>query len=525
VNQWTPNAGLGGNNAIEDAAALANSLHKLMRNNEKAYPPSCAKIAESLKAFQAHRYARAEATFKISYKVTRLEALRSKFAKLMAFYIIPNSGEFLANNFAAGMIGSEKLEFLPDPERSLTGSMAFNQNYGVGKEESLLRRVRFAFPLLILGFLCCNMLAGMQQPRGLAKVISGLDNRRMDFGPNQTANLGPNYHGDLSSLEQTFRPLGSLFTPPITDIDPTHHLQLISLLTALCPIYIISLLESHRRANTTSFARFPLLFGPLSLRYGISSIIPMHFFLHYIQSPLSKFAAFDQRLINVAAARTALPAFILACVLPMLWMYFAPPEELSRRWNINNADIWPLFPMWVSITHYILNTFCVKDTTKEDRIHNTSADLPYIRFAVRALAVVSAIIFNCVRWQQSSASLLQVLLTNADWTSMSISTTSLTAFETLDLLSGMNFLSLCKQTTQLPLILLAAFFWLGLLFKDLKEAEMMKTGWVRLIAFAVLGTLICGPGATAAIGWLWREEVLASRRAKGAAVRMDGGEH
>jgi hypothetical protein len=482
-----------------------------MRNNEKAYPPSCAKIAESLKAFQAHRYARAEATFKISYKVTRLEALRSKFAKLMAFYIIPNSGEFLANNFAAGMIGSEKLEFLPDPERSLTGSMAFNQNYGVGKEESLLRRVRFAFPLLILGFLCCNMLAGMQQPRGLAKVISGLDNRRMDFGPNQTANLGPNYHGDLSSLEQTFRPLGSLFTPPITDIDPTHHLQLISLLTALCPIYIISLLESHRRANTTSFARFPLLFGPLSLRYGISSIIPMHFFLHYIQSPLSKFAAFDQRLINVAAARTALPAFILACVLPMLWMYFAPPEELSRRWNINNADIWPLFPMWVSITHYILNTFCVKDTTKEDRIHNTSADLPYIRFAVRALAVVSAIIFNCVRWQQSqsSCSLLQIFST--------------TAFETSDLLSGMNFLSsLSTQTTQLCPVLLAAFIWLALLFKDLREAEMLRTVWVRLIACAIFGTLICGPGATVAMGWLCREEVLASRRARGAVVRREG---
>ena len=467
-----------------------------MGDNKKANPPSCAEIAKSLEAFQAHRYARAEATFKISFKVTRLEALASKFAKLMALYVIPHSGEFLANNFANGMIGAEKLDFLPDPERSLSGTMAFNQNYGIGKAESLLRRARRAVPLLILGYFCYSLLAGMQHTNGPARVISGLDNGGMTFGSNQTADQTPSYHDGVTWLEHTFRPLATVFAPSITDSDQAYHLQMLSFLAALCPLYLIWLLESHRRANTTSFARFPLIFALASLHYGIECTIPIYFFLHYIQSPLSHFAAFDQRLINVAAARTALPAFALACILLMLTTYIAP--HLSEFLDINT--LWQNFPISLSLTHYILKTFCVKDTTKEDRIHNTRADLPSIRFAIRTFAIVSTLAFNWIRWQLLPPS------------------TSLSRVFTNPLSLVLN-----NQPNQLSLVLvvLAAFFWLALLFRDLKEVEMICTSWVKLVSCAVLGSLICGPGSTVTMAWLWREEVLASKRAKGAVVRRD----
>lgn len=67
--------------------------------------------------------------------------------------------------------------------------------------------------------------------------------------------------------------------------------------------------------------------------------------------------------------------------------------------------------------------------------------------------------------------------------------------------------------------MLVCLLWLALLFKDLKEAEMLPMSWTKLIATVVSCACISGPGAVVAMGWLWREEIFASRRAKGAVVR------
>lgn len=478
-----------------------------MSRQEKESLPSHKEITESLEAFQAHRQARAEATFEISCKVTRFEAMKGLAEKLLSLYIFPNSGEFLATRLASSTIGSEKLEFLPDPKRSLMGTMAFNQNYGVGKEDDLLKRAKLALPLLLIGYFChISIQAIMRQPSVISPFISCLTNGKLDFGPGHQVNLAPSYYGGITWLEQKFSPLIVVFAPSLLNIDSAHRLQMISFLADLSPILLIWLLESHRRANAFTFMRFPIFFGIGAQLYGIGSIGPLYFFLHYIQSPLSKFTAFDQRLINVAAAYTALPALALAYRLPSLAMYFAP--DLSARLHVN--AMWQLFPVWLSISHYILSKFFVKDTTKYDRIYKPSTDLPYTRFAMTALASVSALIFNWVRWQ-SSFSLGYVFFSNVG----SISA-PFTILNSLNLVSGM---ALLLRTDQISCVL-ACFTWLALLFKDLKDAGILQTSWVRLISYAVLITYVCGPGTMIAMGWLWREQLLASKRAKGAVIRM-----
>jgi hypothetical protein len=57
-----------------------------------------------------------------------------------------------------------------------------------------------------------------------------------------------------------------------------------------------------------------------------------------------------------------------------------------------------------------------------------------------------------------------------------------------------------------------------LLFNDLKAAEMVSETWSRLVAYAAVGTFLAGPGAVVGGAWLWREEILASKRAAGAVV-------
>lgn len=393
-----------------------------MNQADKSGLPSSNTIALSLDAFQSHRQARAEATSEIACKMTRLETLKGPVEKFLALYLFPNSGELLANKLAAAAIGSEKLDFLPNPERSLTGSMAFNQRYGVGREGNLLKRAVFALPLLIIGYLCHT------------RVL-------VDFAP------------------------------PITE---TTQSQSLSLLTTMAPILLIGLFESHRRANALTTMRFPLLFGIAAQSLGVGSITPLYFFLHYIQSPVSGFAAFDQRLLNVAAASTALPALVLASGLPVLTLYFAPDLSVS--------GLWQLFPASLSLLHYLLRKFAVRDTTNHDRIYGPFTDLPHIRFAVRVLAATSALAFNLARWREFSQSTIFVHDGKYAFT-------------------------------------LACFFWLGLLFKDLKEAEIVSTAWSSLVSFFLLCTFVCGPGAAMALGWLWREEMLASKRAAGAVVR------
>ena len=63
-----------------------------------------------------------------------------------------------------------------------------------------------------------------------------------------------------------------------------------------------------------------------------------------------------------------------------------------------------------------------------------------------------------------------------------------------------------------------ALLWLGYLFSDLKHAGMVQQSWFRIVASAALTTVALGPGVAVGLGWLWREDVLANKRHKGAVI-------
>lgn len=58
--------------------------------------------------------------------------------------------------------------------------------------------------------------------------------------------------------------------------------------------------------------------------------------------------------------------------------------------------------------------------------------------------------------------------------------------------------------------------WLGYLFWDLRAAGMLREGWLRVMGMGVVSVFVVGPGATVGLGWLWREQILATRRHKDA---------
>lgn len=155
IHKMTPNMGAGGNSAIESAAALANALYDMLNMTPKAVKlhPSVdtAAIQQALSQYQRSRSVRASATVKVANLITRLHAVRGLVEHILAHYIMPHAGDLLVDLASDSWIGAIRLEYMPIPSRSLYGTMPFNPQQGMGKNESLMWRALAATPLLAIG--------------------------------------------------------------------------------------------------------------------------------------------------------------------------------------------------------------------------------------------------------------------------------------------------------------------------------------------------------------------------------------
>ncbi|KIX06404.1 uncharacterized protein Z518_04380 [Rhinocladiella mackenziei CBS 650.93] len=477
ISQWTPNTGLGGGHAIETAATTANVLQRLAYSKT---PPTQKEVEEALQKVPEKQKPRTKEVFTPSNRATRFEALKGNIEYFMVLNILPLLGDLFVNKVASITVGSDKIEFLPDPPTCFTGTMAFNPNYGPGTKSHFGIRVLLALPFLLLAFVArtifTNVVAEPDLQSHLGQILTS---GQIEF------------HGQRWGLPTLVKPFDSLvasFSPSLLNIDPLQRIQMLSFLIDLGPLWLIYTLEAYRRAN---------IFKPISLPILLESHSKL-------TSPPADYAALDWRLVNVAAARTAMMAIILSLTVPTFAMYLLP--DLTQRLSIN--VIWQAFPILTSMVHGFLQNVTV-DSTNLDRIFNVEADLPHTRFAIKVLAAVSALTFNWARFF-SNASTSQIFLPS--WNDVKSVLDSEAAG--LDLVSGMR---LCLQIDEI-VCFVSAYLWLALLVHDLKEAEMTNTSWIQLGLCAGIGTYLAGPGAVVAVGWLWREGILATKKAKGAVV-------
>ncbi|KAJ9608714.1 hypothetical protein H2200_006485 [Cladophialophora chaetospira] len=494
VHKFTPNAGQGGNNAIESAAALANVIHQLAHQTPL---PSQKAVEEALKSFHQRRLPRVETTAKVTRLLTRLEALKGAKEELLAFSVLPRVGDWLIDRVALSTVGAEMLDFLPAPPRSYAGTMRFNKSYGPGTMQPFFSRVFIALPLLVLSFVANRILQNIiAQPLITAKVAQSVTSGQIEYN-------GQSW--DLPTLLNPFGLLVTVFSPAVLNIDPVQRAQAATFLTDLGPIWLIWILEAHRRTNAFKYTfTFPLIFGAAFQMFGIGVIGPIWFFLHYVQSPIADYAAKDWRLVNVAAAKTVMPALFFVFTIPTVAMYYLP--SLDQRLAVN--AFWQAFPLWTVLLHYILRKAAVKDTTQHDRIHNVEADMPYTRQAVWLFASISALVFNLARFT-TGASLATMFF--PDWALLK--STASSADGALDIVSGMRIFLQVDEIVCFS----AAFLWLAYLIADLKRDHMASVSSAMVVVVAAIGTFLVGPGAVVVLGWWWRENILATKHAKGSA--------
>ncbi|KAK4149757.1 hypothetical protein C8A00DRAFT_37653, partial [Chaetomidium leptoderma] len=245
VHKSTPNLGIGGNSAVESAAAIANGIKRLADSwSATGRRPSQQDVERMLDEYQRGRQLRAAAVVDASGFLARAQSMRDPSTRLFVKYVIPRLSEFLPEMMGNAMIGATKLDFLPLPMASLTGTKPFNPTQGDGLRESKLKRMLFALPLLALVFAAGWVMNA--EPAG-AWATALRDSGTLELPTGSVPILRTFYHipgfDDFIALVNTF------FFPTVYNTDPVSRRQLTSFLTDGAVLVTIWIFESTRRAN------------------------------------------------------------------------------------------------------------------------------------------------------------------------------------------------------------------------------------------------------------------------------------
>ncbi|KAJ4354876.1 hypothetical protein N0V95_003410 [Ascochyta clinopodiicola] len=118
AHKFNPIGGQGGNSAIEDAAVLANQLHKLISNSDKVAGFADAEVSQAFQETQSIRFDRTNTFLKKSHDQQSMQAMDTFISKFIAKYVVPFSGpDKVVKMICDGARGAARVCALPMPER------------------------------------------------------------------------------------------------------------------------------------------------------------------------------------------------------------------------------------------------------------------------------------------------------------------------------------------------------------------------------------------------------------------------
>ncbi|RDI87660.1 hypothetical protein Vi05172_g2254 [Venturia inaequalis] len=498
VAKMTPNLGAGGNCGIESAAAFANAV-VWVRDHSNGERPSQALVEQALRGYQNQREVRAGMMVKSAGEMTRMQAGGSFYHRFAAWIVRLYPGDFVADYLTEYFSGATMLSYLPPPKSSVRGLQSFNPTQGWSKDESRIKRALLALPFLVTFLLALKIMDVTAITPMLSPMIA---NSTVSWDTGSTPLRQTLFN--VKFIDDSWVPINILFTPAIYAFDTLCRLQTTSFLADYGVIIAIWSFESFRRANVLTFATLPTLFLLLGQWRYIGVISPIYYFLTYITSPIENFKTRDMRLGRLNFALVLLPTMVFTYYLPMMVMLFWPSFE-GRELGL---WIWQMFPIWLALGTRALGSL-VRDTTVVDRFEGPERDVPVIRYTIGTLATASSLVWGWTAFRALSTgglwSLFIPRMLPAHTTALATFTRELLKFDEMFLFGS-------------------TFLWLGMLFWDLKFAGMLlRVSWVKLVVYLIGSVLVLGPGATAGLGWLWREEVLVGRKHKDAVVEGDYG--
>lgn len=269
IHKATPNLGIGGNSAVESAASIANGIKRLADSTKAAgRRPTQQEVEQMLADYKSAREVRAAAVVDASGFLARAQNIHGLSSRFFVNYLLPKLSEFLPELMSNALIGATKLDFLPLPAASLSGTMPFNPSQGDGLRESKLKRMLLALPLLGLSFAGLWVMDATPAMEW-AKALRDSGTLKLPTGPIPI--IRSFYH--LPSFDDFVALINTFFFPSLYNTDPVSRRQLTSFLTDGTVLLTIWIFESARRANMLTPLQLyvPVSPFPLSFLYSADS--------------------------------------------------------------------------------------------------------------------------------------------------------------------------------------------------------------------------------------------------------------
>lgn len=235
---------------------------------------------------------------------------------------------------------------------------------------------------------------------------------------------------------------------------------------------------------------------------GFAVFVPVYYFAHYIASPMSKFDAPDMRLTDLSYTKTILPVLLATHYASFITAYLAPTTSHRRT----AAFLWELFPIWICLLQGALARYVFPSTILQDRFNNLTRDLPAIRKTIIPLCIFSTTVWQYALWFSGSSPVdIFVPVVHG--------------------VANLTFEQLFAETLKWDQVFFALpnVLWIVLLFSDMRAAGYIRDGWLKLGFYAVALTAIGGNGTMLGTAWLYREEILATRRHEAAVLQESDG--
>ncbi|PYI08876.1 FAD/NAD(P)-binding domain-containing protein [Aspergillus sclerotiicarbonarius CBS 121057] len=493
-HKMTANMGQGGNSAIESATSLANSLAGLIQRCPEKNP-TVQDIHTCLKAWETERQLRMKGIWRSAYDLARLEALATWKHKLIAIYIMPYITKYLVNRTSAVIVEAVQLDCEPLPPKSLQCTMPYksHDNYAQPGTDQTWKRALLTAPLV-----GCYAAAKVTMETVITKLwpfaVPLLTQGVWTARNGETLSLTrPLYH--IPFLDNMLRPLITCFLPSISGSDPRSHIQILSFMADLGPVYGIWLLESYRKAHSWHQILLPVAAGIAFQRKGIGKLAPIYYAAEYIQTPLSRLLSGNNCEVEPATSGSLIISMLAGYYLPTLANFFAPTLESRQQYNA----LWQLFPVVIPLLQgplYVVAKRCFSDnpTQPKQGRKKSMRCMRCIRYAYGTFALVSGLTFIYARFSAPPGA----SITSIFWPGLQGYLAPVTSFS-----EGI------ARFLQYDQVISAAsgFVWLALRFRELKQSGA-SFSWTKAIGAMVACTCAFGPGATFALGWGWREEIL-----------------
>ncbi|KAG5951395.1 hypothetical protein E4U53_003180 [Claviceps sorghi] len=229
-------------------------------------------------------------------------------------------------------------------------------------------------------------------------------------------------------------------------------------------------------------------------------ILPILFFLWHVSTdPLHLRRGGGKRASPASPGTSALailPTVLLVFFVPHFAAHLSPDLRARHWWNW----LWQPFPVWGSALYFALVAALALASELQDLVPRFLATRIrwYTRLqATRLVAVCAAVIsIGTYRYVLGASGF--------SWWRLYVPSQVLAPAEHPEAVMGIllqfDYLSIFGS----------ALSWLALQLADLKAARVMTMSWARVVVLGAVCGVLCGPGALCWLGWMAREELLAS---------------